>query len=184
MNASRVYAKLNIRDIGKDTSSDFLPTVKAPRNSDVLTPNSTQPLNVTTNSIITDESESLPLGVADQDAEDSIHNQELSKGQQGEIYSSESFPVENVEKSSPSEMNSSTPIRQEDDCDATVDYDVNAEKSEISDDRAERAIVKSEICDMNVKVERKRLGSNGPVVVLKPLKLASQNSVKNSCERK
>ena len=38
-------------------------------------------------------------------------------------------------------------------------------------DRAERAIVKSEICDMNVKVERKRLGSNGPVVVLKPLKL-------------
>ena len=149
VNANRVYGKLNIRDIGKDTLSDFSPTVKAPRNSDVLTPNSTQPLNVMTNSIITDESESVPLGIADQDAEDSIHDQELSKGQQGEIYSSESFPVENVQKSSPSEMNLSTPIRQEDDS----DYDVNAEKSEISEDRAERAIVKSEICDMNVKVE-------------------------------
>ena len=178
--------KLNIKDIGNDTSSDVTQNIDEAGKQIILTPDSTQPINMTTeeDDVSTTDRKSFDdikvsenLATTRDVKSDSITtegNSDVSRTitpDEDDLMSFNETHESNFENKAEMEEK-----EKEYDPDETIDCGEDVKESEISDNdgsTAENAKrengEKSEISDIKPKKAIKQLGSNGPVVVLKPL---------------
>ena len=179
--------KLNIRDIGNDHSSDITRNMEKDEQNIIMMPNSTQPLNITTEGNNTCTSDKVVSLVENQSETNIrlnsgiINDKSTTKGQSDDSKTvtptkDDMMSLNETRVSIPSDTNVDKEKEEKYDSDETVDCLSDDKKSEISDhyfsgseDIQVSGRKESEISDNKPKKSIKHLGLNGPVVVLKPL---------------
>ena len=178
--------KLNIKDIRNDTSSDVTQNIDEAGKEIILTLDSSQPINMTTeeDDVSTGDRKSFDAIKVSENLATTRDVKSDSIMTEGNSDVSRTITPDDDDLMSLNETNQSHFEKKEEiedkqdkyDPDETIDCGEDDKQSEISDnddstaDNAKKEDGdKSEISDIKLKKAIKRLGLNGPVVVLKPL---------------
>ena len=178
--------KLDIRDMGKDTSSDISGNITDGNKVILMMPNSTQLIDIMTE----DDNASTSHNKSVKDIEidekcpattevknDSTMTEGAPDISKTVTPTEEDFiSLNDTYLSNSDNKTENAEMKDGNDPNETIDCIKDEKKSEISDgnvsivkDSKSKGVSMSEISDIKPKKAIKRLGSNGPVVVLKPL---------------